>query len=134
MSSSGIVGRTVARENNYVGVTYNPKTHQITGEAIGNISKNPHSITGVIKTDSGEIILDGSTLIRQSESNGRVISRFEKPVSSESDPRIIKSISRERGGLTGYVETGPLTKKAFALVDSNKGGKAEILEILEDTK
>lgn len=149
ITTTGLAGFTTNNRategNKYVGVAYDPSTHEIVGEASGQFSSATNQLHGNLRVGNEQITLSKNKPYETIKQGSTMRTRFKKEIPAETaaqnsrqdgnEPtKLVKVLTGADAGLTGYINPPSGDKQAFALVNQSRQQKSDIEHLLQKTK
>lgn len=139
---TGAIGTASATgKPEYVGLTYDPVTHEVLGNASGNLVETPKGLSGSLKIGEKTVSFNEQPSfvenLRNTESGPKSRRRYINKIPLADEPSqhsSVKVSSTENAGMTGFIRPPREEKVAFAIGRKETNPATEIKEILEATK
>jgi len=139
---SALAGRVSASsDKQYVGVAYDPQTHEIIGNAEGNLVEANDRINGVLKVNGDTVPLNRHGAHSNEEVGDNRVNgnkrKYIKKMPLKNKPKKHKTAhfsSIDTAGITGFIRHPDGRKIAFAVDKESRSPTERIVEALEMTK
>lgn len=152
-SAVGVTGlSTESRAANgvdFVGLAYNPTTHEIIGGSTGKFSEAGEQLHGTLRIRGEEYSFEKDEPWVKNDFKGREQNQFLKKVENKDKPnkqkkaenddqsnkakKRVKVLTGKNRGLTGYVNPPGSERIAFSLTDPRKSSRKDIRDLIKKT-
>lgn len=135
LSAVGFVKNTTASSQaRYTGVAYNPKTHEILGEASGQFNSIMDELVGTLHVGEEQFVFSRSTPRMSGDTPAGRRSRVVKTIPAvnkanwavQNPNYTVKVFSIDNSAITGYVANPEHEKIDFSLAPQGTGVKADL--------
>ncbi|WP_276300168.1 hypothetical protein [Halorussus lipolyticus] len=141
LSTIGFTSNSVGRTNKYVGVAYNPETHEVLGDASGQFNAKLDQMVGALNVMGEKYQISQESPEMSSKNKLGKRTRFVKQIPAKQPEKwgfknpkyTLKIFTAEGTGITGYIANPVYQKVAFSLAPNSPNVKAEMKKHLKRT-